>query len=87
MNEPKAALFLDRDGVVNKNHGYVFKISDFEFFPEIIEICRISHNLGMPIVIVTNQSGIGRGIFTEADYRIVTDWMISEFLNDHIADL
>jgi D-glycero-D-manno-heptose 1,7-bisphosphate phosphatase len=84
MNEHKAALFLDRDGVVNKNHGYVFKISEFEFFPEIFEICRIAQSLGMPIVIVTNQSGIGRGFFTETDFRILTDWMISKFLSEQI---
>lgn len=84
MNEKKPALFLDRDGVVNKNHGYVHKISEFQFFPEIMEICRLAQNAGMLIVIVTNQSGIGRDFFTETDYFTLTNWMISEFMREHI---
>jgi D-glycero-D-manno-heptose 1,7-bisphosphate phosphatase len=79
MNEVTPALFLDRDGVVNKNLGYVFEISKFEFFPEIFEICSIAVSLNMRIVIVTNQSGIGRGFFSEEQYQILTQWMIVEF--------
>lgn len=75
----KSALFLDRDGVVNVNHGYVSKKDDFEFYTEIFEICTIAQNHQMPIVIVTNQSGIGRGFFSEGDYQSLTEWMISEF--------
>ena len=73
------ALFLDRDGVINRNHGYVFTSSNFEFFPEIFDICRIAQELSMPIVVVTNQSGIGRGYFSEQDFQTLTKWMISEF--------
>jgi D-glycero-D-manno-heptose 1,7-bisphosphate phosphatase len=79
------ALFLDRDGVVNKNHGYVFEISKFEFHPEIFEICLIGKSAGMPIMIVTNQSGIGRGYFSESEYQRLTQWMISEFKSQGIA--
>ena len=79
MEMRKPALFLDRDGVVNKNYGYVFEISKFEFYTEIFEICSIVQEVKMPIVIVTNQSGIGRGYFSEVEYLFVTDWMISEF--------
>lgn len=79
MNIGKPALFLDRDGVVNKNHGYVYEIDKFEFYTEIFEICNIAQKAKMPIVIVTNQSGIGRGYFSEVDYLYLTDWMITEF--------
>lgn len=79
MEMRKSALFLDRDGVVNKNHDYVFEISKFEFCTGIFEICSIAQDAKMPIVIVTNQSGIGRGYFSEEDYLSLTDWMISEF--------
>lgn len=75
----KPALFLDRDGVVNVNYGYVSKKDDFEFYTEIFEICIIAQNNQMPIIIVSNQSGIGRGYFSEEDYQSLTDWMISEF--------
>lgn len=73
------ALFLDRDGVVNMNHGYVSKKDEFEFYSEIFEICNIAQNNKMLIIIVTNQSGIGRGYFSEEDYKSLTDWMIAEF--------
>ncbi len=79
------ALFLDRDGVVNKNHGYVFEISKFEFYPEIFEICLIAKLVKMPILIVTNQSGIGRGYFSEPEYQHLTQWMISEFKSQGIV--
>jgi D-glycero-D-manno-heptose 1,7-bisphosphate phosphatase len=84
MVYPKAALFLDRDGVINKNLGYVCKVTDFEFFPEIFEICITAQNLGLPIVVITNQSGIGRGFFSEEDYVFLTKWMINEFKERHI---
>ena len=79
MNNGKPALFLDRDGVINRDSGFVSKVEDFEFFPEIIEICSISRRLKFPIVIITNQSGIGRGYFTEGDFWDLTRWMIDEF--------
>ena len=79
MSSGKPALFLDRDGVVNKNYGYVYKKDDFDFYLEIFEICSIAQSANMPIVIVTNQSGIGRGYFSEADFLSLTDWMVAEF--------
>ena len=79
MSERKSALFLDRDGVVNRDHGYVFEKKNFDFYPEIFKICLFAQKSGMPIVIVTNQSGIGRGYFSERDYQTLTEWMISSF--------
>jgi len=79
MSFGKPALFLDRDGVVNKNYGYVYKKDEFDFHHEIFEICNIAQNAKMPIVIVTNQSGLGRGYFSEADFLSLTDWMVTEF--------
>ena len=84
MAHRKAALFLDRDGVINKNSGYVFEVTDFEFFPEIFEICLAAQSIGLPIVVITNQSGIGRGFFSEEDYVLLTNWMINEFKERHI---
>lgn len=84
MNDRRPALFLDRDGVVNKNHGYVYEIEKFEFYSEIFQICLIAMSVEMPIVIVTNQSGIGRGFYSESDYNKLTGWMISQFSNHGI---
>lgn len=84
MDIRKPALFLDRDGVINKNLGYVSDISKFEFFPQIMEICFLAQKKGFPIVVVTNQSGIGRGYFTTEDYNVLTKWMIEEFKKNRI---
>lgn len=78
MNKNKA-LFLDRDGVVNVEKDYLYKIEDFEFIDGIFELCKYYQNLGFIIVIVTNQSGIARGHYTEEDFQILTSWMLDEF--------
>jgi D-glycero-D-manno-heptose 1,7-bisphosphate phosphatase len=86
MGKSKPALFLDRDGVVNRDYGYVFEKKNFDFYPEIFEICSLAQKSGMAIVIVTNQSGIGRGYFSEGAYQDLTEWMILSFKN-HGIDL
>lgn len=73
------ALFLDRDGVVNVNHGYVYQCSNFEFIPGIFELVAGANVLGFKVVVVTNQSGIARGMYTEADFHALTGWMCNEF--------
>ena len=75
----RRAAFLDRDGVVNIDHGYVFRRQDFRFVPGTLAACAQLHRLGFMLVVVTNQSGIGRGLYAEDDYRRLTDWMRAEF--------
>jgi D-glycero-D-manno-heptose 1,7-bisphosphate phosphatase len=69
------ALFLDRDGVINVEKHYLHKIEEFEFTPGIIEVMRQYQQDGYALVIVTNQSGIGRGYYTEEDFWKLTEWM------------
>ena len=77
---PQSALFLDRDGVINVDHDYVHKIEDFDFVPGIFDLTRFAADeLGWPIVVVTNQSGIGRGLFDEAAFARITEWMLARF--------
>ncbi len=74
------ALFLDRDGTINVDHGYVHRIEQFEFVPGIFELVRFAvHELGWPVIVTTNQSGIGRGYFSEADFEALTRWMCERF--------
>lgn len=73
------ALFLDRDGVINAEKNYVYKISDFEFVDGIFDLCQKYQAAGYLIIVITNQAGIARGYYTETDFSILTDWMISEF--------
>ena len=73
------ALFLDRDGIINIDHGYVSKIDDFEFVEGIFDLVRIFVDTGYLIFVVTNQSGIGRGYYGEDDFTILSDWVTEEF--------
>jgi len=75
----KKALFLDRDGVINEEINYLYKIDDFRFIDGIFNLCRYYQNLGYIIVVVTNQSGIDRGYYNETDFNLLTKWMIEEF--------
>jgi D,D-heptose 1,7-bisphosphate phosphatase len=73
------ALFLDRDGVINEDTGYVYQAEHFRFVDGIFELCQAAIGKGYMIIIVTNQSGIERGYFTEMDFCILTQWMLSRF--------
>jgi len=75
----RRAAFLDRDGVINFDHGYVFRRENFEFVPGTLAACARLHGQGFALVVVTNQSGIGRGLYGEDDFRRLTDWMRGEF--------
>jgi D-glycero-D-manno-heptose 1,7-bisphosphate phosphatase len=75
----RRALFLDRDGVINVDHAYVHRIDDFVFIPGIFELVRTANALQMPVVVVTNQAGIGRGMYSEQDFAALTAWMCQQF--------
>lgn len=78
------ALFLDRDGVINKEKNYLYKIEDFEFIDGVFETCKYFQDKGYLIIVITNQAGIARGKYTEKDYQILTDWMMNEFKKQDI---
>lgn len=79
MNTPRKALFLDRDGIINVEKNYVWRIEDFEFLPGIFELCTTARQQGFLLVVITNQAGIGRCYYTEADFKHLTDWMLEQF--------
>jgi D-glycero-D-manno-heptose 1,7-bisphosphate phosphatase len=66
------AVFLDRDGVINEDLGYVSRIEDFRLIEGAVEGLKLLQALGLHLVIVTNQSGIGRGFYTQAHYEALT---------------
>ena len=80
-------IFLDRDGVINKEVGYLFRIADFEFIDGVFDVCQNFHDLGFKIIIISNQSGIGREYYNENDYHILTEWMLEQFNNNNIKIL
>lgn len=73
------ALILDRDGVVNVETNYLYKIEEFEFIDGIIPLCLKFQQMNFKIIIITNQAGIARALYTERDYQYLTEWMISKF--------
>ncbi len=75
----RKALFLDRDGTINVDTGYLYKIEDFRLIPGIVELCRAAVAKGYEIVVITNQSGIGRGMYTEQQFLELTEFMKSLF--------
>ena len=83
----KKAIFLDRDGVINKEVNYLYKISDFKFIDGIFKACQYFKKLNYSIVIVTNQSGIARNLYTEKDFQTLTNWMLDKFKENDIEIL
>lgn len=73
--DAQPAIFLDRDGVVNDDACFVHRIEDFRFAAGVLTTLPALVRRGYQIIIVTNQSGIGRGYFDEQQYRGLTDWM------------
>lgn len=75
----KKAIFLDRDGVINKDNGYVSKIDDFDFIDGVFEALKGFQDLGFLLIVVTNQSGIGRGYYGIKNFEKLNSFMLGEF--------
>lgn len=70
------ALFLDRDGVINEDHGYVSRIDDFVFCDGVFDALRGFIEAGYILVVITNQSGIGRGYYSQEDFKTLSKHML-----------
>jgi D-glycero-D-manno-heptose 1,7-bisphosphate phosphatase len=78
------ALFLDRDGVVNHEAGYLSRPEDVRWVDGIVPLCRTAMELGYKLVVVTNQSGIARGFYTMTQYEELTAWIRAELLRENV---
>ncbi len=83
----RRVLFLDRDGTINVDKNYVYRIGDFEWVPGIVECCQAAVKAGYAIVIITNQSGIERGYYTEEEYAVFTSFLLEQFLRQGVPVL
>jgi D-glycero-D-manno-heptose 1,7-bisphosphate phosphatase len=72
------ALFLDRDGVVNEEVGYLHRTDEVRFVDGIFSLCRTAAGLGYRLIVVTNQAGIARGYYSEADFEALMEFMREE---------
>ncbi len=73
------AVFFDRDGTINIEKNYMYKIEDFEFQPGIFQLIKQYQNEGYLIFIITNQSGIARGFYSKEDFEKLNNWMLEQF--------
>ena len=77
-------IFLDRDGVINKEIGYLHKIEDFEFIDGVFEACQYFQEIGYKLIVITNQSGIARGYYQEEDFHTLNQWMLTRFDDQNV---
>ena len=80
----KPAVFIDRDGVINVDRGYVHTVDDFEYIEGVFEACKKLKDMGYLLVLVTNQSGIARGLYTEDEFLTLTEWMDWNFADNGV---
>ena len=80
MQEKKyPAVFLDRDGVINYDDDYVYKIDDYRFIPDVFAACQLFIKKGYKLIVITNQAGIARGLYTEEDFNHLNQWFLKQF--------
>ena len=77
-----SALFLDRDGVINIDYGYVHKKEDFIFNDGIFDLVSFATSKKYLVIVITNQAGIGKGLYTEKDFNELTQWMSEMFIQN-----
>ena len=79
--------FLDRDGVINKEVSYLHKIKDFIYTEKCLKGLKVLRKLGYEIVIVTNQAGLAKGIFSEKEFDILSSWLLEDLKRNSIEVL
>jgi D-glycero-D-manno-heptose 1,7-bisphosphate phosphatase len=80
---PRPALFLDRDGVLNEDRGFVSRWEDFAWIAGAREAVAAFNAAGWLVIVVTNQSGVGRGYYTEADMHALHERMVADLAEAH----
>lgn len=84
MQQRIKAVFLDRDGVLNHERDYLYKVEDFKFIDGVIDALLYLQSKNYTLFIITNQSGIGRGYYSEQDFKNLNKWMLKELLKKKI---
>lgn len=84
MKNLTPALFLDRDGVINREVEYLYKSEQVQFIPGIFDLCRAAQALEHKVIVITNQSGIARQFYSEEDFHALMRWMTEEFAREQV---
>jgi D-glycero-D-manno-heptose 1,7-bisphosphate phosphatase len=79
------ALFLDRDGVLNEEVGYLYRSEDVRWVEGALSLGRTAMKLGYKLIVVTNQSGIARGLYSERDFHALMEWMRAELGRERVV--
>jgi len=79
--ESHSALFLDRDGVINIDYGFVHSMDNFKYIEGAKEIIKMANNFGILVIVVTNQSGIARGYYSEDEFKLFTEEINEDLKN------
>lgn len=77
--ELRPAAFIDRDGVINAEHNYVHRVEDFHVLAGVFEGLKLLAEAGFALVVVTNQAGIAKGLYSEEDFQVLTRYMLGLF--------
>lgn len=78
------AIFLDRDGTINEDLGYVYKEKDFKFIQGSLKALKKLSKTNFKVIIITSQSGIGRGYYSYKDFLKLTNHMLDEFKKEKV---
>lgn len=79
------AVFLDRDGVINVERGYTHQLSDFVILPDLMEVLQLLQEKGYLLVVVSNQSGIAKGLYKQDEVEVLHKFMVDEFSKNGIV--
>lgn len=82
MSDPQYALFLDRDGTLNLDKNYAHRCDQFEWVPEVLEVLKYFKELGYLLIVISNQSGVARGYFSEETVRKFNHYLDTQLINE-----
>jgi D-glycero-D-manno-heptose 1,7-bisphosphate phosphatase len=78
------AIFLDRDGVINVERGYTNRLEDFVILPDLIEVLQLFKQKGYMLIVISNQSGIAKGLYTQQDVEALHSYLVAELQKNNI---
>jgi D-glycero-D-manno-heptose 1,7-bisphosphate phosphatase len=79
------AVFLDRDGVINVERGYTSTLEDFKILPDVFEVLQLFQQKGYLLIVISNQGGIAKGLYSIADVEVLHSFMTKEMKKNNIT--